>query len=675
MGEPAPVLASPWPSIIIAGDLARARREWLHTNGAGAYASSTIAGMHGRRYHGLLVAALDPPQGRHLFLSHVDATVTLPREGAGPPRRQRWDLAKHQFPGVDPTAGPFYLQRFDQDPLPRWTYAVPAGELEVTLALVRGENAAVLRYRFRGKRPVLLTLRPLLAARGFHRLQRENGGMLQRVELRPGEMRVQPRKDLPRVCFRFEGTFVGSPDWWRRFEYLAERDRGLDFEEDLWTPGVFELSIGDAPSYLVTGVDRLPSGEPEALFAATEAALLAEDPGPGEPALQRRLFVAAEAFRADLARRPGIVAGYPELDMRGRDALMALPGLYLVPGKIDAAIRVLREIMAHMAAGFVPSRIPEGAGAPEHFAADTSLWLFEAARHMADALGDGHAFVTDELLLALRDAFEAVIEGKHHGIHLTADGLFAVSAGASHASHASPEAAPTWMDGRLDGRAVTPRLGCPIELSALWARGCDTLSRLARAAGDAPLAERAAAERDRSRAAFRRRFWCAATRFPYDVVSELEAGQGSFHDAAIRPNAVIALAVDPECFTAEQAAELLDRAQSLVTRAGLRALAKEDPSYTGRASGSAANREAVAHQGAVWPWLLGFFVRAMRRSADGERLAPLLQRLVASAADNEIAVGQIPQLADGDAPHAPGGCVAHAVSVAELLRALCWDLA
>jgi predicted glycogen debranching enzyme len=668
MGISAPVFESAWPSIVIDGDLARARREWLHTNGAGAYASSTIAGMHARRYHGLLIAALDPPQGRHLFLSHVDVTVTLPREGGGPPSRQRWDLAKHQFPNVDPTTGPFYLQRFDQDPLPRWTYAVPAGELEITLALVRGENAAVLRYRFRGKRPVLLTLRPLLAARGFHRLQRENGGMLQRVELRPGEMRVQPRKDLPRLCFRYEGTFVGSPDWWRRFEYLEERDRGLDFEEDLWTPGVFELSIGDAPSYLVAGVDKLPTGEPEALFAASEAAILAEDPGPGVPPLQRRLFLAAEAFRADLARKPGIIAGYPELEMRGRDALMALPGLYLVPKKTDAAIRVLREIMSHMAFGLVPSRIAEGDGAPELLAADTSLWLFEAARHMADALGDGHAFVTDELLLALRDAFEAVLEGKHHGIHLTADGLFAVG------PDAALGVAPTWMDARRDGRAVTPRIGCPIELSALWARGCDTLARLARAAGDVALAERAEAERARTREAFRRRFWCGETSFPYDVVSEIEEGFGAFRDAAIRPNAVIALAVDPESFTAEQASALLDRAQSLVTRAGLRALAREDPSYVGRGAGSAAARDAVVHQGAVWPWLLGFFVRAARRSADGERLAPLLQRLVASAAFNEIAVGQVAQLADGDAPHAPAGCVAHAVSVAELLRALCWDL-
>ena len=273
-----PIPEGVWPSALVKGDLARAKREWIHTNGAGAYASSTLAGTHTRRYHGLLVAALDPPRARHVLLSHVDITVAPQREpgsSLAPSARgapaTRWDLAKHQFPGVDPTAGAFYLERFDQDPLPRWTYALPAGELEVTLALVRGENATVLRYRWRGKKPIQLTLRPLLAARGAHLLQREHGGMLQRVELRAlpgehgahgvGEVRVQPRKDLPRICFRYEGTFVGSPDWWRRFEYLRERDRGLDYVEDLWTPGVFELPLGDAPSYLLAAVDRLLAKE------------------------------------------------------------------------------------------------------------------------------------------------------------------------------------------------------------------------------------------------------------------------------------------------------------------------------------------------------------------------------------------------------------------------------
>ncbi|MFO0761089.1 MAG: amylo-alpha-1,6-glucosidase [Byssovorax sp.] len=668
-----------WPSVAVKGDLSRARREWLHTNGAGAYAASTLANMHTRRYHGLLVAALEPPIGRHVLLSHVDITVVAPREPGAPTGRgappNRWDLFKHQFPGVDPTAGALFLERFDQDPLPRWTYQIPAGELEVTLGLVRGENAVVLRYRFRGKKPVKLVLRPLIAARGHHQLQREHGGMMQRVELRAlgedagprgaGEVRVQPRKDLPRICFRYEGTFVGSPDWWRRFELLSERERGLDYVEDLWTPGVFEIQLGEEPATLLAAVDRLPPGDPEALLAASEAAIRAEDPGPGVPLLERRLHVAAEAFRADLAPRPAIIAGYPWFDIAGRDTLLALPGLYLVPRKIEGAKQILRDLMASMVDGLIPNRLREPTTGADDVSADTTLWFFEAARLLADAIGDGDPFVTGELYPALRAAFEAALRGTRQGIHVTADGLFA----------AGPSSEPlTWMLGRAAGAPAGAGPGCPVELCALWSRGCDTLARVARAASDEALAARAEAERDRARAAFRARFWCEETGYPYDVISEVADGPGAFHDPTLRPNALIALAVDPACFTAEQAVELLDRAQALVTRAGLRSLPPGDARYRGRYAGKAEERDAAYHRGAVWPWMMGFFVRAACQSAARAQLAPLLHKLVASAASNELAVGQVAELSDGDPPHAPAGCVAHALSVAELLRAVAWDL-
>lgn len=663
-----PETDSPFPHLSIAGDLDRARKEWLHTNGAGAYASSTIAGMHTRRYHGLLVAALDPPRGRHVILSHVDASIA--RLDADGRVRSTWDLAKHQFPNTKPESTPLHLDAFAQDPLPRWTYRVAEGELEVTLGLVRGQNAVVLRFSFRGPEPVVLSVRPLLAMRPFHGLQRENGGMEQRTTMRATEIRVQPRRDLPPVCFRNEGAFVGSPDWWRRFEYLVEQRRGLGFHEDLWTPGTFTVRMEvDRPSYLVTAVESLPEAEPEALLAEARAAILRADPGASASLLQRRLSIAAEAFRADLAPRPAIVAGYPWFEVWGRDTLVALPGLYLVQGDFDGAMRVLRQVFATMRDGLVPNRIPDEGGAPEFNSADATLWLFEAARLLAERIGPTHRFVTDELLLALRDAFEAVVNGAPNGLRLTADGLVAARDGARGSS------ALTWMDASVDGVAVTPRAGCPVELTALWAKGCETLGHLAHAAGDRALAERALVASTRARTTFRERFWCAETRYPYDVVSEQEAGDGAFRDASVRPNAVIALAVDPACFTAQQAADVLDRArQELVTRVGLRTLAPSEPAYVGSYRGGVAERDRAYHQGTVWPFLLGFYVRAARRCPEGEALAPLLRRLVASAVANELAVGQVAELADGDAPHAPNGCIAQAWSVAELLRALAWDL-
>lgn len=692
---PAPVEhASPWPHVQVHGQLSIARKEWLHTNGAGAYASSTIACMHTRRYHGLLVAALDPPRRRHVMLSHVDASVRPLRPQSSPADRRaswpRWDLAKHQFPGIDPEAGSFFLERFDQDPLPRWAYALPGGELEVTLGLVRGENAAVLRYAWSGADPVMLTLRPLLAARHMHQLLRENGGISQKVELRAspargapgagrdrrdsppsGEVRVQPNRALPRICFRYQGTFVGSQDWWRRFEYLGEQDRGLDFLEDLWTPGHFEAVIGAEPIHLLVAVGALPEDEPEDLLAAASAAIRAEDPGPRRPLLERRLCIAAETFRADAAARPGVIAGYPWFEVWGRDTLISLPGLYLVPRKTEGAIRVLRAMMDAMQDGLVPNRLPD-AGEPADFhTADATLWLFEAARLLADAVGDTHPFVAGELLGALRDAFEAALRGTRNGIHITADGLFAAGRAGDGAIDGL-----TWMDARVGGRAVTPRAGCPVELTALWAKGSETLARLARAAGDERLAGRAEAAASAARRAFAARFWCGETSYPYDVISEHAEGPGAFRDASIRPNAVIAVAVDPACFTPEQASALLERARlELLTPVGVRTLSPADPAYVPRYQGGPDARDAAYHQGTAWPFLLGFYARAAKRySTLGEHVIPLIQRLVASAAANEIALNHVPEVASGEPPHHPGGCVAQAFSVAELLRVLAWDL-
>ena len=678
--------SQPWPSAIVAGDLTKAKKEWLHTNGAGSFASSTVAGMHTRRYHGLLVAALDPPRDRHVFLSHVDTTVIgpprPPAPGARYAARPTWELAKHQFPRVDPTTTPFHLTRFDQDPLPRWTFAVAGGELEVTLALVRGENAIVLRYAFRGATPLDLKLRPLIAARHFHKLQREHGGMVQRVELRPaetngqegrtrpiGEMRVQPRRDLPRVCFRYEGTFVGSPDWWRRFEYLAERDRGLDFEEDLWTPGVFEVPLREGdPVWLVAGVERLPAGEPEALLLATRDALLSEDPGEARTLVERKLTIAAGVFRADLTSRPGVIAGYPWFEVWWRDALIALPGLYLATGKRDGAIAILRALCGAMTDGLVPLRVPEpenGSSAEADYgSADATLWLFEAARHVAAELGRTHAFVTDELLPALREAFESVARGTTNGIHLSEDGLFVAGREGD---------ALTWMDSRVEGAPVASRAGCAIELTALWARGAETLSDLARAAGDDALADRALTAARRAREAFHTRFWCDETGYPYDTIAESKGEGGAGCDASVRPNAVIALAIDPACFTDDRARLVLERARrDLVTPAGLRTLAPADPRYMGRYGGDVKSRDGASHQGATRPWLLGFYARAALRARFETPEA--IERLLRSAAQLEIALGHTPELADGDAPHAPGGAVAHAAGVAELLRALVWDV-
>lgn len=649
-----------WPSVLVEGDLARARAEWLHTNGAGAYSSSTVAQMHTRRYHGLLVAALDPPRGRHVILSHLDTVLEV--DGA------RYELATHQFPSVPPTGGYRWLERFDQDPLPRWTFAVGDSRFEQTCALARGQNAVVLKYTWHGASPMQLSLRPLLAMRPFHSLMREHGSMIHSVELRQGEVRVRPVPSLPRVVFGHSATFIGSPDWWRRFEYLLEQNRGLDFEEDLWTPGVFSLSLEPGQSTeLVVALDALPPRSAGELLEEAAVAIAANDPGPRHPPTFRRLSIAADAFRADAAPRPGVLAGYPWFEVWGRDTLISLPGLYLVQNRLGDARAVLRSIVASMEDGLVPNRLPDEGKATEFHTADATLWLFEAARLYAERVGYSDGFVQGELFDALREAFEAALAGTRHGIHITDDGLYAAG---------DEGYALTWMDARVEDWVVTPRAGLPVELQALWARGCDTLATIAEAAGEDDLAARAKDAHRRALFAFRRRFWCEETGFPYDVVSE-ETGEGAFADASIRPNAVIALAIEPRLFDANQAASLLFVAErDLLTPAGLRTLAPGSEGYVGRYVGGVRERDAAYHQGTVWPFLLGFYVRAARRLRPHDPpFTKKLEALVESAASNSLALGQVPEIADGSPPHRPRGCFAQAWSVAELLRALAWDLA
>jgi len=649
-----------WPSVPVEGDLERGRVEWLLTNGAGAYASSTVAQLHTRRYHGLLVAALDPPRGRHVILSHMDAVLEL--EGA------RYELATHQFPSVPPTGGYRWLARFDQDPLPRWTWAFGDARLEQTCALVRGKNAVILKYTWHGKSQLQLSLRPLLAMRPFHALMREHGSMIHSVELRQGEVRVRPVPSLPRVVFGHAGTFIGSPDWWRRFEYLLEQKRGLDFEEDLWTPGVFTLSLAPGEStYLVVALDALPERPPSELLEEAAIAIAANDPGPRFKPTLRRLAIAADAFRADAAPQPGIVAGYPWFEVWGRDTLISLPGLYLVQDRISEARAVLRSIVASMEDGLVPNRLPDEGKPTEFHTADATLWLFEAARLFAEKVDLTDGFVQGELLDALREAFEAALAGTRHGIGVTPEGLFAAE---------DEGFALTWMDARVDDWVVTPRAGLPVELQALWARACDTLATIASAAGDFDLATRAKDAHERALFAFRGRFWCEETGYPYDVVSK-ETGEGAWVEASIRPNAVIALAVEPRLFDAAQAASILEVAErELLTPAGLRTLAPGSKDYAKRYVGGVRERDAAYHQGTVWPFLLGFYVRAARRLRPNDaQLRAHLEGLVETAVANSLALGQVPEIADGDPPHRPRGCVAQAWSVAELLRALAWDLA
>ncbi len=648
----------PWPVVATGGELERAEPEWLHVNGAGAYAMSTVALMHTRRHHGLLVAPRDPPFDRYVVLSHADVSV----EAEGRTHR----LTTHQFPGVLPTPGYRQLESFAQDPLPRWTYRLGRDRFERSLCLVRGHNTLVLAYDWYGRRPARLEVRPLLPLRRADELVTEHGGMVQTATMRQNEVEVQPVPQLPPVSFRHNGIFVGSPDWWRRFEYLDDRENGLDFQEDIWTPGSFDLRLEPGrTTYLLVSLGELPDRDPAELMAETRQALMTSDPGEDHSDAVRALWVAADQFCADACEHPAIIAGYPCYAVRTRDALIAMPGLMLARGRIEEAKRVMASLLAAQRSGLLPEELGDGAGRSRP-SPDATLWLFEAARELVARTGTGDEFVHKTIYPALRRAFVRVTSRRHRLIWLNDEGLVANGA----------EQTPlTWMDAQVDGRPATPRAGLAVEHQALWSRGTETLSALAAAFGDEKTRNAARLASDRVRSAFAGRFWCNETEYPFDCLSEKHDTAEAWADPSIRPNAIIALSVDPSLFERWQGAAIVRRVQEeLVTRGGPRTLSPRDPGYRGHYEGRADERGGSFHQGTAWPYLFGAFARAaLALSPDDFELREDLRQTILDALDGPV-LGQVAQISDGDEPNRPRGCPAQAWSVAELLRTLVVEL-
>ncbi len=643
----------PWVGVETNGELERAEREWIHSNGAGAYSMSTVALMHTRREHGLLVASLDPPDQRIVVLSHAETTVTV---GS---RRHR--LSTHRFPGVAPTPGFRSLIRYDQDPIPRWTYRLGKHVLERRLCLVPGKNVLVLRYDWYGKAPARLSLMPLLSMRPIGDLMREHGAMVQRVTLRSGEVEVQPVRSLPPVLFRHSGIFMGSPDWWRRFEYSEDRAQRRGCEEDLWTPGTFELEVAPGqPCYLATAFGDMPAPKPPELMQETIDGLLSQDPGPDFAPSARSVFLGAQDFAAQSEHgETFLVAGYPDLGATARDHLVALPAFTLFDGSLDVAQRMLETSCRRLRAGLLPQNFKNTDRT--HPCPDATLWLFEAGRHFVERVGPEHSFARGQLFSALVRVYLRMRRVSSDWVWTTPEGMLVT---------ASRDGFPmTWMDAFHAGQAVTPRNGIAVEHQALWVRGCAFLGELAGALGHVTLAEAASESSQRGRQAFSDRFWCNETEYPFDCISPEGDTAQAWADPTIRPNALIALAVAPECFESWQASNILERVErELLTQQGVRTLTPNDERYQGVCEGAVEERANALHQGTAWSHLVGTYVRTAAReeAAEEASLWALLQQVLASSQ----VLGHVGQMADGETPHRARGCPAQGWAQSEVLRAL-----
>ncbi len=628
------------------------QKEWLETNGLGGYASSTIAGMSTRRYHGLLVAALQPPSSRLLLLSKVEERLLV--DG------QPHELSTNQYPGTVYPEG-FLLQReFRLDPWPKWLFAVEDVVLEKSVFMIHGENSTVLLYRILqgGHRDLHLELRPLIAYRDHSGLAQANNNINREVLKEDDGVSLRPYEGLPCLFLSHSSAEIfGGSGWYYRLEYQHERERGSGFHEDLFNPCClrFQLETGNAALIASTQphdarkVDELAAREAKRRAAVTSCSDCT-DP------FVRSLSIAADQFvvSKDAAMRT-ILAGYPWFSDWGRDAMISIPGLTLVTKRYEDARIILQTFADYCDQGMIPNYFDDRTGTPTYNSADATLWFFHAAREFVRHTND-YSFAR-RLYVKLTEILRWHLQGTRFNIKVDRDGLLSCG-----------EPGITWMDVKLVDRAVTPRVGKPVEIQALWYNALRILEHFAEEFGDIRQRDDCSALAACATESFNRMFWNPQAECLFDCITE------GTPDPSMRPNQILAVSLPFSMLSESRMSSVVNAVtRELLTSYGLRSLSPADPLYHGNYAGNAWQQDEAYHQGTVWPWLLGPYITArMRVSGGSPEACTELKALLSNLKDHlkDGGLGSISEVFDGDPPHAPGGCIAQAWSVAEILRVL-----
>src|ERR1700722_11653978 len=641
------------------------QREWLVTNGIGGFASGTVSGNLTRRYHGLLVAALQPPVGRMQLVAKFDEIAGY--DGAD------YALGTNRWAsGTIEPHGYVHIESFrPEGTMPVWRFAIGDAILEKRVWMLHGENTTYVQYTLlRGSQPMGLELRTLINYRDFHS-NTHAGDWRMKIDAGKSGLQVTAFDGAtPFYLLSANAQVEARHEWCGDYFLPLEKYRGLDDREDNLLAAIFRVTLQTNQSVsLVFSTDAnvaLDGDVARVQNAKREADLLAQwssTDGPAAtaaPGWIRQLILAADQFvvKRDLADSTEvtdgktIMAGYHWFGDWGRDTMIALPGLTLATGRADIAKQILLSFARYIDGGMLPNNFPDASGRPEYNTVDAALWFFEAVRQYFAATQDTETLAT--LFPVMAQMIDAHVAGTRYQIHVDqVDGLLYAG---------EPGVQLTWMDAKVGDWVVTPRIGKPVEINALWFNALEIMAGFAPAVKQSaePFAKLAA----RAKQSFTK-FWNSSAGCCYDVIDVPGIG----NDAALRPNQIFAVSLPQSPLPAEQQKAVVDIcARRLVTSYGLRSLAQSEPGYQGHYGGNNRERDGAYHQGTVWGWLLGPFVLAhLRVYADRAAAMSFLEPLGKQIHSHGL--GSLSEIFDGDAPFTPRGCIAQAWTVAEVLRA------
>lgn len=636
------------------------KKEWIIGNGLGGYASSTVIGAGTRTYHGLLVAAPENSPGRVLLLSSLDEELSLNGEV--------YRLATHKYPGTVSPEGFNYLSKFILAPFPMWVYQPDVFTVKKKVFMVHNSNTTCILYDIRSRKEgALLRIFPLTNSRSFHQTIRSRDlSFSQKAD--PAGVKLESSNGFT-LSLSSNLQYHRDPMWYYNFEYDAEKQRGLPFQEDNFNPGYFEgrlklgtsrffiaASTGDISSFTLEQVEELYTRE------VYRQNLLAFNSRLTEP-FALKLLRATDTF---IVKNPStgentVIAGYPWFSDWGRDSMISLPGLTLVPHRFEAAKSILKNFSRNCRKGLIPNNYPAFGGEPVYNTVDASLWFIHA-------LGRYFAYTKDFLFLSdTWETVEYIIDNYRKGTD------FGIGMDSDYLIRQGPQL--TWMDAKIDEWAVTPRAGKACEINALWYNALKTASKLGTLLGKDISSYESLAAGVASN--FEDLFWNPETNCLFDLISQDETGK-QIKDSAIRPNQIFAVALPYTMLPPEKEKAIVDRVEKdLLTPFGLRTLSSDNPAYVGHYQGGPESRDLAYHNGTVWPWLLGAYVKAYRKVHNYSKKSLEDMRVLLQGFDSHLetaGIGTISEVFDGDYPYFPGGCISQAWSVAEIFRAYVEDV-
>lgn len=657
-------------------------REWIVTNGIGGYAFGTLSGALTRRYHGLLIAALNPPLGRTLLLTKLDDTLETPNLTA-PLFTNIWSS------GIEYPNGCAAIESFElMAGVPTWRFAVVGARLTKRIWMEQGANISYVQYVLeQSDGPVTLSLRALAACRDHHHTAPNDERRFD-VAQSAGELWICADGAPAGVAIRVEsdqaprGNWTTDHAWFRNFDLPFEATVGYEHCDAHFCAGVYRISMDskqtvtlvcEARASVEKSMERHghPSGTPARISSALARRIDRSDqllrdfnranPNIKQPvpAAVEQLVIAADQFivaRPTPERSDGntILAGYPWFTDWGRDTMISLPGLTLSTGRAGIAREILLTWARYVDRGMIPNRFPDVGHTPEYNTVDATLWYLWAIDQYFRATRDVETLRS--LYPKMCDIIDWHRRGTRYCIHLADDGLI-------HAGE--PGVQLTWMDAKVGERVITPRIGKPVEINALWYDALCNLAEMSEQLGESRRAAEFSALGERARTGLAR-FWNPGRSCCFDVIDGPEGD-----DDRIQANQVFAVCLSHSPLTADQQRTVVATLErTLLTPVGLRTLDPVDPRYCGRYQGRLEQRDEAYHQGTAWGWLLGPFVMAhlrvhRDRAAATRFLAPMFEQSA------QRSLGTLAEIFDGDEPHLPRGCVAQAWSVAESLRAWC----